>query len=285
MLTLQSFTLGTKAQMDDITVTLETAGFRCIKLGVAFAFHSEQTDPILDEFEAVCKNVLFHEPELPVISPLLGRVVFDGRTFNANYVRRATREPVDFVSALESANNVSIGDDTIWIEIGPHPVCAGFVKTTLPSTRLAVPSLRRGDDDWKTMSETMAALHLAGIDLNWNEFHRPFADKLRLLDLPTYAWDEKRYWMQYNGDWCLTKGNTYYHDNLETTRGIVSTPPAYESVSSLVQNIIDVDIDGATGTVVMQSDLMQKDFLAAAHGHRMNDCGVVTSVRLPVPFC
>ena len=76
---------GTMAQMD-ITTTLETAGFRCIKLSVAYAFHSEQTDPILEEFEAICKSVVCHEPELPVISPLLGKVVFDGRTFNANYV-------------------------------------------------------------------------------------------------------------------------------------------------------------------------------------------------------
>ncbi len=270
---------GTKEEMDDITITLEASGFRCIKLPVAFAFHSEQMDPILDDFEAACKSgVLFHEPKLPVISPLLGKVVCDGRTFNANYARRATRETVDFVSALESAADMSIGDDTVWIEIGPHPVCAAFIKSTLPSTRCALPSIRRGDDNWKTLSETLSTLHLTGIGLNWSEFHSPFEDRLRTVDLPTYAWDEKKYWMQYNGDWCLTKGNTYYHDNLETTRPPVTALPAYEFLTSSVQKIIDVEMDGTTGTVVMQSDLMQKDFLAAAHGHRMNDCGVVTSV-------
>jgi monodictyphenone polyketide synthase len=30
------------------------------------------------------------------------------------------------------------------------------------------------------------------------------------LDLPTYAWNDKTYWIQYNGDWALTKGNTFY---------------------------------------------------------------------------
>ena len=270
---------GTKEEIDDITLTLDAAGFRCIKLPVAFAFHSEQTDAILDDFEAACKSgVLFHEPKLPVISPLLGKVVCDGRTFNANYVRRATRETVDFVSALESAADTSIGDDTVWIEIGPHPVCAGFIKSTLPSTRYALPSIRRGDDNWKTLSETSTTLHLIGINLSWSDFHAPFEDRLRPVDLPTYAWDEKKYWLQYNGDWCLTKGNTYYHDNLETTRPPVSALPAYESLSSSVQKIIDVEMDDTAGTVVIQSDLMQRDFLTAAHGHRMNDCGVVTSV-------
>ncbi|KFZ02364.1 hypothetical protein V500_00253 [Pseudogymnoascus sp. VKM F-4518 (FW-2643)] len=272
---------GTKEYMDEVAVLLEGAGYRCFKLDVAFAFHSEQTDPILDEFEAISKTgVVFQEPKLPVISPLLGKVVFDSKTLNANYVRRATREPVDFLSALENARKIStISDETIWIEIGPHPVCTNFVKTTIPSTKLAIPSIRRGDDNWKTMAESMAALHLAGFGVSWNEFHRPFERRLRLLDLPTYAWNDKNYWMQYNGDWCLTKGNTFYDAEKEAAR-VKATPrtlPAREILTTTVQQIIDETFSGFAGTVVMQSDLMQADLLAAAHGHSMNNCGVVTS--------
>ena len=273
---------GTKEQMDEVTVPLEAAGYRCIKLDVPFAFHSEQNDPILDDFEAISKTaVLFQEPKLPVISPLLGKVVFDGKTLNANYVRRATREPVDFLSALENAQKIStISDETVWIEIGPHPVCIGFIKSTIPSTALAIPSIRRGDDNWKTMAESMAALHLTGVKVSWNEFHRPFESRLRLLDLPTYAWNEKNYWLQYNGDWCLTKGNTFYEAEKEAARAktAVKTPLASEIQTSTVQQIIEESFYGSAGTVVMQSDLMQPDFLAAAHGHLMNNCGVVTSV-------
>lgn len=279
---------GTKAQMDEIAAILEAAtpSLRCIKLDVAFAFHSEQTDPILDEFEAAAKTVTFHEPTIPIISPLLGKVVFDDHTFNASYLRNATRETVDFVTALDTAHSMSsIADDTIWIEMGPHPVCMNFIKTTLPSTNLALPSVRRGENDWKALSDSMAALHLAGVTLDWREFHRAFAHRHRMLDLPSYAWDLKNYWLQYNGDWCLTKGNTYYHDNLITAKPAEAAAPVYESLSSLVQNIVDVDIDGSAGSVVMQSDLMQKDFLKAANGHRMNDCGVVTSVRaFPIKY-
>ncbi|SLM39055.1 polyketide synthase [Lasallia pustulata] len=272
---------GTKEQMDEVAVPLEAAGYRCIKLDVAFAFHSEQTDPILDDFEAMSKTgVLFQEPKLPVISPLLGKVVFDGKTLNANYVRRATREAVDFLSALENAQKIStISDETVWIEIGPHPVCTGFVKSTIPLTELAVPSIRRGDDNWKTMAESMAALHLAGVGISWNEFHRPFESRLRLLDLPTYAWNDKNYWLQYNGDWCLTKGNTFYEAEKEAARAKTApkTPLASEIQTTTVQQIIEETFNGSAGTVAMQSDLMQPDFLAAAHGHRMNNCGVVTS--------
>ncbi|KAH7564262.1 hypothetical protein BM1_01309 [Bipolaris maydis] len=270
---------GTKAQMDDIAVDLEAAGFRCIKLNVAFAFHSEQVDPILDEFETISKSgVIFHEPKLPVVSPLLGKVVFDGRSLNASYVRNATRATVDFLSAAKNACDVSIiNKETVFMEMGPHPVCVGFIKSIFPSTKTAVPSIRRGDNNWKTISESAAAIHLDGVDVDWNELHRPFADAVRLLDLPTYAWDEKNYWIQYNGDWCLTKGNTFYDKKVEAAEPAVGNTKKYESLSSLVQNIISVDVNGDQGTVIMQSDLMQKDFLAAAHGHSMNSCGVVTS--------
>ncbi|KAK4994947.1 Non-reducing polyketide synthase PKS8-1 [Elasticomyces elasticus] len=79
---------GTAAEMDDVAGPLEKAGHRCIKLDVAFAFHSEQTDPILDGFEALASTgVVFHEPKLPFISPLFGKVIFDGKTLNAHYVR------------------------------------------------------------------------------------------------------------------------------------------------------------------------------------------------------
>ncbi|KAH8810943.1 putative polyketide synthase [Xylogone sp. PMI_703] len=269
---------GTKEQVDGASVLLEASSYRCIKLDVVFAFHSEQTDPILDDFEAISKTgVLFQEPKLPVISPLLGKVVFDGKTLNANYLRRATREPVDFLSALGNAQKISaISDETIWIEIGPHPVSIGFVRSTIPSTALAIPSIRRGEDNWKTMAESMAALHLAGIEVNWNEFHRPLERRLRLLDLPAYAWNEKNYWMQYNGDWCLTKGNTFYNTEKEAT-GAKIVSKTSEIQTSSVQRIIKATFDESDCTVAMESDLMQPDFLAAAHGHRMNNCGVVTS--------
>jgi monodictyphenone polyketide synthase len=277
---------GTNEQMDELAVLLEAAGYRCIKLDVAFAFHSDQTDPILDDFEAVSKTgVVFQEPKLPLISPLLRKVVFDSKTLNANYVRRATREPVDFLSALENAQKIStISDETVWIEIGPHPVCTGFVKTTIPTTQLAIPSIRRGDDNWKTMAESMAALHLAGFAVSWNEFHRPFERRLRLLDLPTYTWNDKNYWLQYNGDWCLTKGNTFYDAEKEAERAksAPKTLPVSGIQTTTVQQIIEESFSGFAGTVVMQSDLMQPDLLTAAHGHSMNNCGVVTSVSQPL---
>jgi monodictyphenone polyketide synthase len=282
---------GAVADMDAIIPVLEGKGYKCYSLDVSFAFHSAQTDPILDEFEAVASSaVLFQTPHLPIISPLLSKVIFDDKTVNANYMRRATRETVNFLSAMETAYNMgTIDDDTAWIEIGPHPVCMGFIKATLPSVNVAAPSLRRDDDNWTTVTSALAALHCAGIPVGWNEFYRPFEPRLRLLDLPTYAWNDKTYWIQYNGDWALTKGNTFYDEEKKAAAAakvaaeggahVLLPSPKSALSTSTVQRIIDERFEGAAGSVFMQSDLSQADFRAAAWGHKMNNCGVVTSVR------
>nr|ALP31871.1 polyketide synthase 29 [Diaporthe helianthi] len=276
---------GPSDDLEAVQAPLQAAGFKCIMLDVPYAFHSSQTDPILGEFESLTESsVIFQAPKLPVISPLLGKVVFDEKTLNAQYMRRATRECVDYVGALDKAAGLSVVDSgTLWVEIGPHPVCVNFVKATLPAVGAAVPSLRRDEDNWATMTQALALLHSAGASVDWQEFHRPFEAGLRLLDLPTYAWNYKNYWIMYKGDWALTKGNTYYDAQKKAAAAneaqLPALPPAPISdlKTSSVQGIVEESFDGRAGKVVMQSDLMEKDLLAAAYGHKMNGCGVVTS--------
>ncbi len=272
---------GPRDEMDAVAAVLEKDGHKCTSLDVAFAFHSAQTDPILEEFEALANSgVLFQAPQIPVISPLLGKVIFDEKSLNGNYVCRATRETVDFLAALQSAHEIgTVDDETVWVEIGPHPVCVSFVKSTLSPISAAVASLRRAENNWTTMSQALATLHCAGIKIEWNEFHAPFGNALRLLDLPTYAWNDKNHWIQYTGNWALTKGNTFYDEEKKLQKAQTGRrAPLKTMQSSTVQTIIAETFEGRAGTVVMESDLMHPDFRTAAWGHRMNDCGVVTSV-------
>jgi acyl transferase domain-containing protein len=274
---------GEVEQISVVAEALQAGGFKTYSLDVAFAFHSAQTDPILDDFEELAsKGVLFQAPQMPIISPLLGKVVFDDKTINANYVCQATRKPVNFLLALEAAHKLSTVDEsTVWVEIGPHPVSIGFVKATLPSINIAVPSLIRGENNWTTISKSLGILHAAGIEVAWNEYHREFEKSLELLDLPTYSWNDKKYWIQYNGDWALTKGNTFYDAEKAVVANKGLPLPVSDLCTSTVQQIVSESFNGSAGTVVMQSNLAQTDFRAAAYGHQMNGCGVVTSVSHP----
>ena len=278
---------GTTEQIEALAVPLKDKGYRCIFLDVLFAFHSAQMDPILDKFEEIVKSgVIFHAPTLPIVSPLLGKVIFDEKSLNAEYMRRATRQTVDFLAGMKSAQSTSIVDkDTIWVEIGPHPVCTAFIKAAIDPAITAVGSFRRAEDNWTTIAQSLAQVHCAGLQVRWDEFDRPFEASLRLLDLPTYSWNDKKYWIQYKGDWALTKGNTFYDAEKGLDRGHSSIPSdlIYSKLrTSTVQQIIEENFEGSCGKVVIQSDLMQPEFLAAAHGHRMNGCGVVTSASEPI---
>ena len=276
---------GPASDMKTTMRLLENHGYKYSVLDVPFAFHSTQTDPVLDEFETLTvSGVLFQQPQLPIISPLLDKVIFDEKTVNAKYMRRATREPVNFLAALQTAHRIgTVDDDMVWIEIGPHPVCLNFVKNSLSTTasRTAVPSFRRGENNWVTLTNSLATLHCAGVKIEWNEFHSPFEKGLRLLDIPTYAWNEKNYWIQYKEDWALTKGNHFYDE--EKGIGAFAKPlPRANSGGNLststVQSILEESFGDVAGTVLIQSDLSRRDFRAAAWGHKMNNCGVVTSV-------
>lgn len=269
---------GSEECLKTIRADLESHGFKCFTLDVAFAFHSAQMDPILDEFEETARDIIYHAPALPVISPLLGKVIFDGKSLDANYLRRATREPVNFLAAIEKAHQLSsVDSDTLWIEIGPHPVCLGFIKSILPSVKAAVPSFRRDENNWSSLGAGLALLYQAGVNITWAELYRSCEKAYRLLDLPTYSWNAKTHWINYKGNWALTKGNTFY-DSVKTTLVPSATRPHHKFLTSTVQEIIDEKFDGANGNLVIQSNLMEADFLAAANGHRMNGCGVVTSV-------
>ena len=271
---------GTREEMDSAADSLQADGLKCHKLDVPYAFHSSQMDPVLDQFEKIAEGVIFKAPNVPVISPLLAKVIFDDKTVNAKYMSRATREPVDFLGSLKAAQELAIIDEkTVWIEVGPHPVCCGFIRNSLPSVDIALPTLRRNEDNWKTMAETMSALHCGGVEIDWNEFNRPFESAHTLLDkLPTYSWNDKNYWIQYNGDWALTKGNSSGAKPL--TQSNAPPAPVSNFRTSTVHQVIEESFTETTARVVVQSDVMHPDLLAAVKGHTMNGCGVATSVCL-----
>jgi acyl transferase domain-containing protein len=136
---------------------------------------------------------------IPILSPLLSTCVFDGKTINEKYLSRAAREPVNFVGALESAKELGVVDEkTMWIEIGPHPVGVAFVRNNIADAHVTA-SLRRDEDNFATLSNALATLHRVGININWNEYHRPYERYHTLLALDSYKWNEKYYWIQYDG--------------------------------------------------------------------------------------
>ncbi|KAJ5573557.1 Type I Iterative PKS [Penicillium hispanicum] len=269
----QSTVVGGSAEnLQTIRTALEKEGLKCTPLDIPFAFHTEQMDPILDTFELVAQQIAFRTPSVPILSPLLADAVFDSKTINAKYLRRATRESVRFVDALDAGRDLGVvQDNSTFVEIGPHPVNGSFVRSILPQAKILA-SLRKGENDFTTVANTLAALHSDGIPIDWNAYFQPYEKAHRLLSLPRYSWNEKNYWIQYVGTWTLDKA----YPERSRTGGIPSTQGSALRTSS-VQRIVSEEITANTAALTAITDIMDPDFRAAVDGHRMNGYGVATS--------
>lgn len=159
-------------------------------------------DPLLDDLEAIASRVHFQPPTLPVASTLLGKIVQPGESgvFNANYFRRHSREPVAFCDAVIACEAEGlIQDQSFVVEIGPHPTCINFMASSLQTAKPnRYPSLRRGHNDWESISQCLAAAHRARLPVAWTEFHKDYLDQVQLISsLPTYAFDYQSFWVSY----------------------------------------------------------------------------------------
>ncbi|KAI6756980.1 hypothetical protein HG530_011578 [Fusarium avenaceum] len=227
---------GPNAGIDAICLELGSLGLKFTRLPVPFAFHSSQVDPVLYELQAIAQHVSFKPATLPIISTLSATVIQPGETIGPEYIRKHCREPVEFLAAVQMAQQDNIiNSSSIFVEIGAHPILSRMVKSISGSETRCFPSLRRNEEPLKTLAESLRTLYLAGVTINWDSWHRDFPSCQRVLALPNYSWDLEKYWIQYEGDWCLTKGSP----------AVASPPtPAIKStrLSDSVHEIVEQDV-------------------------------------------
>ncbi|KEZ40717.1 Conidial yellow pigment biosynthesis polyketide synthase [Scedosporium apiospermum] len=255
---------GTAEEVAEISQLLTNSGFKCTQLKVPFAFHSAQVEPILDSFEELSQSVVFQRPKIAVISPLLGKLI-ENEPINPPYLRNHARDAVNFLGGLVSAQEAGVIDEkTAWLEVGPHPVCANMVKAAFGASTIAVPTLRRNEPTYKTLHASLCTLHSAGLNIDWSEYHKDFDSSVRLLDLPAYSFDEKNYWIQYTGDWCLTK------NRVGTKPAALLEAPKPKISTSAVHKVTKEEIKGDVCIIETETNLSRDDIRPAVTGHVVN---------------
>ncbi|OCT48088.1 Conidial yellow pigment biosynthesis polyketide synthase [Cladophialophora carrionii] len=260
---------GESSNIDKLKEQVSAKGMKSTKLAVPFAFHSAQVEPALDDFESAAAGVTYNAPKIPLIAPLLSTVVTEKGTINAEYLRRHCREPVNFLGALQAAKEKGIvKDKSQFVEIGGHSICSGMVKSVLGSTTVALPSLKRDEDVYKTLTGTLCALHMAGLKINWNNYHESFPRCHHCLKLPTYAWDASNYWIEYENNWTLTKTNVAADDQDSQTKKLST---------STVQRIVTEKFQGQTGTLTTETDISKPELEETIKGHLVNGSALTSS--------
>ncbi|KAF2018415.1 polyketide synthase [Aaosphaeria arxii CBS 175.79] len=260
---------GTVEVVEATADALAAKGFKATKLNVPFAFHSAQVEPILEKFKVAASSATFNKPDVPVLSPLTGQVIREAGIVGPEYLARHARETVNFWNALSNGKEDKAFDDkTAWLEVGAHPVCSGMVKSSLGGTPCTASSLRRNEDPWKTLATSISTLYLAGVAFDFNEYHKTFNGAHMLLTLPTYSFDDKKYWLDYHNNWTLTKGEA----QVDVTPKAIEVPAEVQSKLSTTscQRIVREELHANSGTVVVQSDLNEPKIKATISGHQVN---------------
>ena len=165
-------------------------GTQVKRLSVSHAFHSYLMDPMLDDFEQFAASAHFAEPQIDLMSDLTGALLAPGTTLDPRYLRRHAREPVRFSDAMSGLRDLGC---SLFVEIGPGPVLLGMGQRCLAGqTGQWLPSLRKNGQDWESMLESLSALYVAGMDVDWGSFDRDVPCRRTIL--PTYPFQRQRYW-------------------------------------------------------------------------------------------
>ncbi|QFU87514.1 Phenolphthiocerol synthesis polyketide synthase type I Pks15/1 [Amycolatopsis sp. YIM 10] len=156
-------------------------GGKSTRLKVSHAFHSPLMEPMLAEFAAVVEQLSLSEAALPFVSSAL--------VSEQGYWVRHVREPVRFADAVRELESRGV---TTFVEVGP----AAVLSATNPEF---VPLQRRNKPETSTLFAGVGQLHVHGIHLDWPELLEPA--KPRRTDLPTYAFQHRRYWLNTQDYW------------------------------------------------------------------------------------
>ena len=172
--------------------------------GVDFAGHSTQVEQIRGELEQVLAGVAPRGCEPVFYSAVTGTAV-DPAALDAGYWYRNLREPVRFAAAATAA---AAAGNTVFLEVSPHPVLTVWLQETLEADQRAqglggssgpvagtgvTGTLRRDDGGPARFLTSLGQLHSYGVPVDWAGVLAGTGG--RPADLPTYAFQEERFWL------------------------------------------------------------------------------------------
>ncbi|MFB7652464.1 MULTISPECIES: SDR family NAD(P)-dependent oxidoreductase [unclassified Streptomyces] len=161
------------------------------RLSVSHAFHSPHMEPMLDEFHQVMTELKAAEPALPIVSTLTGVQATGSELGSADYWVRHVRGTVRFADAVGTL--AAQGVDT-FLELGAAPALTAMGPDCLPDMEVAfIPTGRKDTAQIPGLLAALAAVHTRGSDVDWSACFGDYSG--HSLDLPTYAFEHRRYWL------------------------------------------------------------------------------------------
>jgi acyl transferase domain-containing protein/acyl carrier protein len=183
---------GAAAALDELVASHE----RAKRIAVDYASHSNHVEEIRDELLRVLATVRPVASAVPFHSTVTGERIdttaLDGGYWYTNLRTTVRLEPT--ISALAAEGYRT------FVEISPHPVLTGPLQETLEAAGVesaTVGTLRRGQGGVDRVLTSVAEAWVRGVEVDWAPVFGPAP---RRVDLPTYAFQRRRYWWESTRD-------------------------------------------------------------------------------------
>src|SRR6185312_11264575 len=183
---------GTEGAVTAIADRLRADGRRVHQLAVSHAFHSPLMDAMIGEFGTVAAGLAIGKPVIPIVSNVTGHLASDDFG-TAAYWKRHVREAVRFADSVRFVHSAG---GTRFLEVGPSSGLTASIEETLADNPVTTMSaLRKDRPEPMALVDALAQGFVSGMDVDW----RGAIGRANLAELPTYAFDRRRFWLARDG--------------------------------------------------------------------------------------
>ncbi|MEY9992095.1 acyl transferase domain-containing protein/acyl carrier protein [Streptomyces sp. V4I8] len=183
---------GDAAAIEEFLRHTDATGVWARRVPVDYASHSPHIEQVRERLLKALEGITPRAAQVPLYSTLTGGPV-DTAGLDADHWYRNLRHTVEFDTAVR----VLLEDGhRMFIEMSPHPVLTTALEQTVEAggrPAAVLESLRRdqaGPDDF---TASLVRAHAQGAPIDWDTL-LPTASAPVLPDLPTYAFQRRRYW-------------------------------------------------------------------------------------------
>lgn len=201
---------GDEAALEELESLLEEDGLPHRRLAVDFPYHSPFLEPYVDKYEQdLCAADTFAntQQKAEYFSAMAGRRVDAAAVQKPSYWASSAKFRVRFTSATMALLKSKTPPE-VMVEIGPHPMLTGAVKSILKVggkqvTQMVetLPSLQRGQGGRTCMVKLAEGLYSLGQTIDLEQVNmmggKENGSRPRLVDgLRPYPWTRNRYWIE-----------------------------------------------------------------------------------------
>jgi polyketide synthase 12 len=184
---------GEVTALDELVQHCTERDLRARRIDVDYASHSLEVECIREKLVDVLSGIEPRSSRTAFFSTVTGGRL-DTADLDADYWYRNIRQPVEFDQAVRGAGQQGY---RTFIESSPHPALIAGIEGTVAdgAEAIVIPTLGREDGGLRRFLTSAAQAFVSGANVDW----RAVLPGAGFVELPTYAFERRRFWLSGDG--------------------------------------------------------------------------------------